>query len=172
MFCISMERDLHLFYMITNAEEKAKQKQKKTFGVIPFSLTTVNERIEQVTGNNSSYIFVKTQNNLIVLEIIDSKSNGTKDGIQLKYSKSIPNLITLLASGQTLIALSATHIYQFQIGEQIKEILSKKIEFASNIEEEQYRTLVPVGIVTGAEQALYYFGSRVEYQIDVSKLKG
>lgn len=112
MFCISMERDLHLFYMITNAEEKAKQKQKKTFGVIPFSLTTVNERIEQVTGNNSSYIFVKTQNNLIVLEIIDSKSNGTKDGIQLKYSKSIPNLITLLASGQTLIALSATHIYQ------------------------------------------------------------
>lgn len=62
--------------------------------------------------------------------------------------------------------------YVVQIGEQIKEILSKKIEFASNIEEEQYRTLVPVGIVTGAEQALYYFGSRVEYQIDVSKLKG
>jgi hypothetical protein len=81
MFCISMERDVHLFYLVTNSEEKAKQKVKKVFGMITYTLTTVSERIEQVTGNNSSYIFIKTKNNLIALEIMDSKNNGTKDSL-------------------------------------------------------------------------------------------
>jgi hypothetical protein len=31
---------------------------------------------------------------------------------------------------------------------------------------------MPVGIVTGSGRSLYYFGSRVEEQIDISKLKG
>jgi hypothetical protein len=62
-----MERDVHLFYLITNSEEKAKQKVKKVFGMITYTLTTVAEKIEQVTGSNSNFIFVKTKNNLVVL---------------------------------------------------------------------------------------------------------
>lgn len=110
MFCISMERDVHLFYLITNSEEKAKQKVKKVFGMITYTLTTVAERIELVTGNNSNLIFVKTKNNLVVLEIIDSKNNGTKDSLQLKFTKNIPDLITVLTSERVVIALSATQV--------------------------------------------------------------
>jgi hypothetical protein len=43
-----------------------------------------------VTGNNSNYIFVATKNNLVVLEIMDSKNNGTKDSLQHKFTKAIP----------------------------------------------------------------------------------
>ena len=39
MFCISMERDVHLFYLITNPEEKAKMKVKKAFGMVSICLT-------------------------------------------------------------------------------------------------------------------------------------
>lgn len=45
MFCISMERDVNLFYYITNNEEKAKMKVKKAFGMLTHTLTTVNEKI-------------------------------------------------------------------------------------------------------------------------------
>lgn len=31
---------------------------------------------------------------------------------------------------------------------------------------------MPVGIVSGAGRSLYYFGSRIEEQVDISKLKG
>lgn len=112
MFCISMESDLHLFYLVTNSEEKAKQKIKKVFGVISYTLKNVNERIEQVTGNGSNYIFVRTKNNLVVLEIMDSKNNGTMDGIQLKFTKNIPDLITVLTSGNIVLAISPSHIHE------------------------------------------------------------
>lgn len=112
MFCISMDREVHLFYLVTNSEEKAKQKVKKIFGMITYTLTTVNEKIEFVTGNNRNYIFVKTKNNLLVLEIMDSKNNGTIDGLQLKFTKNIPDLITVLTSEGIILALSATHIYE------------------------------------------------------------
>ena len=39
MFCISMERDVHLFYLITNPEEKSKMKVKKAFGMVSVCLT-------------------------------------------------------------------------------------------------------------------------------------
>jgi len=61
-------------------------KIKKTFGVISFK---VAQRIEQVVGNNSELIFVSTKNELIVLELIDSKNNGTKDSVQVKQSLKI-----------------------------------------------------------------------------------
>jgi hypothetical protein len=107
-----MERDVHLFYMVTNSEEKAKQKIKRVFGIITFTLNNINERIEQVTGNNSNYIFVRTKNNLVVLEIMDSKNSGTMDGIQLKFTKNIPDLITVLTYGNIVLAISASNLYQ------------------------------------------------------------
>jgi hypothetical protein len=111
MFCISMERDVHLFYLVTNQEEKAKQKVKKIFGMISYTLGS-NEPIEHVTGNGSNLIFVKCKNSLTVLEIMDSKYNGTKDSLQLRFSKPIPGLITLLTSDYYILALSATHLHQ------------------------------------------------------------
>ena len=112
MFCISMERDVHLFYLITNPEEKAKMKVKKVFGMVPFTLTTVNEKIEVVTGNNSNLIFIGTRNHLLVLEIMDSKGNGTKDSLQLRFTKPIPELLTILTLQKRLVALSATHLHE------------------------------------------------------------
>ena len=41
-FSISMERDIYVFYLIKNPEEKAKMKIKKTFGVIS---TTIFNKI-------------------------------------------------------------------------------------------------------------------------------
>ena len=78
--------------------------------MITYTLTTVDERIELVTGNNSNYIFIKTKNNLVVLEIIDSKNNGTKDSLQLKFTKNIPDLITVLTSERVVIALSSASV--------------------------------------------------------------
>jgi hypothetical protein len=111
MFCISMERDVHLFYLVTNQEEKAKQKVKKIFGMISYTLAS-HEPIEQVTGNGSNLIFVKCKNSLTVLEIMDSKLNGTKDSLQLRFSKPITDLITIFTSDYYILALSATHLYQ------------------------------------------------------------
>lgn len=111
MFCISMERDVHLFYLVTNQEEKAKQKVKKIFGMISYTLAS-QEPIEQVTGNGSNLIFVKCKNSLTVLEIMDSKLNGTKDSLQLRFSKPITDLITIFTSDCYILALSATHLYQ------------------------------------------------------------
>lgn len=110
MFCISMERDVNLFYYITNNEEKAKMKVKKAFGMLAHTLTTVNEKIELVTGNYSNFIFVATKNNLVVLEVID-KGNGTKEAITHKFTKSIPNLVTILALEKRIFALTTTHLY-------------------------------------------------------------
>ena len=69
MFCISMEMDVHLFYMITSHEEKAKMKTKRTFGMTTYC---VNEKILFVKGDNantnSNLIFVGTETALIILE--------------------------------------------------------------------------------------------------------
>lgn len=111
MFCISMERDVHLFYLVTNQEEKAKQKVKKIFGMISYTLAS-HEPIEQVSGNGSNLIFVRCKNSLTVLEIMDSKLNGTKDSLQLRFSKPIADLITIFTSDYYIFALSATHLYQ------------------------------------------------------------
>lgn len=110
MFCISMERDVHLFYLVTNQEENAK-KMKKIFGMVSYTLAS-HEPIEQVSGNGSNLIFVKCRNSLTVLEIIDSKNNGNMDSLQLRFSKPISDLIVIYTSQHYILALSATHLYQ------------------------------------------------------------
>jgi len=56
-----MEQDVHLFYQITNPEEKAKMKLKRTFGIASYQ---VGSKIKFVRGSNSDptskLIFVGT----------------------------------------------------------------------------------------------------------------
>ena len=89
MFCLSMEMDVHLFYMITNEEEKAKMKTKRTFGIASYC---VKEKILFVKGNNtcnsSNLIFVGTENSLIILEAAPGQPG--QEILSKKYSKSIP----------------------------------------------------------------------------------
>lgn len=67
---------------------------------------------------------------------------------------------------------SSIHLVDIIEAHQVKEVLSKKIEFPSQLEENLYKTLMPVNIVTGSSRSLYYFGSRIEERIDITKLKG
>lgn len=54
----------------------------------------------------------------------------------------------------------------------LKEVTSLNIEFRSKEEEAYYVGLNPVGLVIGSGHCIYYFGSRIEEKIDISKLKG
>lgn len=42
-------------------------KVKKAFGVINFTLTAINEKIECVTGNYTNFVYISTKNYLIAL---------------------------------------------------------------------------------------------------------
>lgn len=66
MFCISLETEIHLFYLTSEAEG-SKVKNQKQFGIVSHP---INQRIEFVKGNNSRLIFVGTKSSLIVLEIV------------------------------------------------------------------------------------------------------
>lgn len=67
------------------------------------------------------------------------------------------------------------YVFQYSVElkeEKLREIVVKKIEFESPGKEENYKALKPIGIVLGSGQSFYYFGSRQEVKVDLSKLKG
>lgn len=70
MFCITLEKDLNLFF-VQPPEDKIKKRSNKMFGKSEYSLA---QKIEYVTGltdqNGDNFILVSTVDKVILLKII------------------------------------------------------------------------------------------------------